>query len=161
MTDKRQYNSASVTAQVSALANMKMADLWLLWDEHFTRRPGTWSRDYVMGRIAYKIQEAAYGGIDPDVKRRLVRMGEKHTRMGHANSAEAMLLPGATLIRSHGGSEHRVVVTPDGHYEYKGQVFKSLSMVARHITGTHWSGPAFFGLKKSAKGTAKTAGGDR
>jgi len=126
MTDKRQYNSASVTAQVSALANMKMAELWLLWDEHFTRRPGTWSRDYVMGRIAYKIQEAAYGGIDPDVKRRLVRMGEKHTRMGHANSAEAMLLPGATLIRSHGGNEHRVVVTPDGQYEYKGQVFEEL-----------------------------------
>lgn len=161
MTEKRQYNSASITAQVSALADMKMADLWLLWDEHFPRRPGTWSRDYVMGRIAYKIQEAAYGGIDPDVKRRLVRMGEKHTRMGHANSAEAMLLPGATLIRHHGGDEHRVVVQPDGQYEYKGHVFKSLTAIARHITGTQWSGPAFFGLKKAAKGAPQMSGGGR
>jgi hypothetical protein len=160
MADKRQYNSTSVTAQLSALADMKMADLWFLWDQHFKRRPGTWSRDYVVGRIAYKIQEAAYGGIDADIHRQLVRMGQKHTRLGHANSAEAMLLPGATLIRSHGGNEHRVVVTPDGQYEYKGQVFKSLSMVARHITGTHWSGPAFFGLKKSSK-ASKAAGGDR
>ena len=46
---------------------MPMKDLWALWDAHFHRRPGTWNRDYVASRVAYKIQEAAHGGVDPDI----------------------------------------------------------------------------------------------
>ncbi len=93
MTQPRQYTDPGITAQLSALASMKMVDLWVLWDTHFRRRPGTWSRDYVINMIAYKIQELAYGGIAPEVKRRLIRMGEKYSNMRNAHHAEIFLLP--------------------------------------------------------------------
>ena len=51
------------------------------------------------------------------------------------------------LLREWGEREHRVTVDADGHFEYEGRRFKSLTAVARHITGQHWSGPLFFGLK--------------
>jgi hypothetical protein len=149
MTQTRRYSDAGITAQLSSLASMKMTDLWALWDTHFRKRPGTWSRDYVINRIAYKIQEQAYGGIDADLKRRLIRMGEKHSNIQTAkNPAELLLLPGTALVRHYGEHEHRVVVLPDGQFEYQGKAFKSLSVIARFITGTHRSGPVFFGLRK-------------
>lgn len=157
MTPTRQYTDPGITAQLSALASMKMDDLWALWDTHFRRRPGTWSRDYVINMVAYKIQELAYGGIDPEIKRRLIRMGEKHSNMRNANNAELLLLPGTALVRHYGEHEHRVVVQPDGQYEYQGQIFKSLSVIARHITGSHRSGPVFFGLRKDAPKSQKVA----
>jgi hypothetical protein len=61
-------------------------------------------------------------------------------------------MPGATLVREFDGKEYRVEVLADGRYEYNRQIYGSLSAIARTITGTHWSGPAFFGLK--AKGEA-------
>ena len=59
MIQTRQYTDPGITAQLSALASMKMDDLWALWDTHFRRRPGTWSRDYVINMVADKIQELA------------------------------------------------------------------------------------------------------
>ena len=57
-------------------------------------------------------------------------------------------MAGTVLIREHEGVEHRVTVTHDGMFEYRGQKYRSLSMVAFVITGTRWSGPLFFGLRK-------------
>ena len=56
-------------------------------------------------------------------------------------------MPGTTLIRECDERQHRFTVTPDGLYELNGQIFKSLSAAARHITGTQWNGPKFFGLR--------------
>jgi hypothetical protein len=61
--------------------------------------------------------------------------------------APALLMPGTTLIRECEDRRHRVIVTPDGLYAFNGEVFKSLSAEARHITGTRWNGPRFFGLR--------------
>ena len=140
----------SVAAQVAALPILPMPDLWKLWDAHFARRPGTWSRDYVASRVAYKIQERAYGGIDTDIKRRLLRMGESQSQFqsqwGQRRKPDNQLLPGTVLIREWAETSHRVTVTPEGRFELNGRVFKSLSAAARFITGTQWSGPSFFGL---------------
>lgn len=135
-----------IAAQLAALPVMPMKDLWVLWDAHFPRRPGTWNRDYVAARVACKIQEAAYGGVDPDIRRRLVRLGESQSAFGKRRS-EVHLMPGTVLLREYESSEYRVTVTPEGFYDLNGKVFKSLSAVARHITGVNWSGPAFFGVK--------------
>jgi hypothetical protein len=59
------------------------------------------------------------------------------------------------LTREYRGIEHHVAVTQDGQYEYQGRRYPSLSMIAREITGTRWSGPLFFGLKASAKPKVK------
>ena len=57
-------------------------------------------------------------------------------------------VPGTVLIREYKGVEHRVTVTHDGQFEYQGCVYRSLSRIAREITGSQWSGPVFFGLRK-------------
>ncbi len=139
--------SSSVAAQLAALPSMPMKDLWALWDANFPRRPGTWNRDYVTSRVAYKIQEAAHGGVDPDIRRRLVRLGESKSVFGKRRS-EVHLMPGTMLLREYESNEYRVTVTPEGFYDLNGKVFKSLSAAARHITGVNWSGPAFFGVKQ-------------
>lgn len=137
----------SIAAQLAGLPTMPMKELWVLWDAHFPRRPGTWNRDYVASRVAYKIQEAAHGGVDPDIRRRLVRLGESQSVFGKRRS-EVHLMPGTVLLREYESNEYRVTVTPEGFYDLNGKVFKSLSAVARHITGVNWSGPAFFGVKQ-------------
>lgn len=141
--------SASVAAQLAALPTMPMKDLWASWDAHFPRRPGTWNRDYVASRVAYKIQEAAHGGVDPDIRRRLVRLGESQSAFGKRRS-EVHLMPGTVLLREYESKvADRVTVTPEGFDHLNRKVFKSLSAnVARHITGVNWSGPAFFGVKQ-------------
>lgn len=140
---------SSVAAQLAALPTMPMKDLWTLWDAHFPRRPGTWNRDYVASRVAYKIQEAAHGGVDPEIRRRLVRLGESQSAFGKRRS-EVHLMPGTVLLREYESNEYRVTVTPEGFYDLNGKVFKSLSAVARHITSVNWSGPRFFGVEPSS-----------
>ncbi len=145
------HETTSVTAQLAALPGLPMADLWKLWDEYYPRRPGTWNRDYVASRVAFKIQEGAYGGIDPDMRRRLLRMGESQSALGKRTKEQVMLMPGTVLMRDWGEVTHRVVVTPEGLYELDGKKFRSLSAAARHITGTQWSGPKFFGLPQGRR----------
>lgn len=60
-------------------------------------------------------------------------------------------VPGTVMVREYGGDEHRVTVTADGRFAYAGQSYKSLSAVARHITGTPWNGLVFFGVRKSGE----------
>lgn len=145
------HETTSVTAQLAALPGLPMADLWKLWDEYYPRRPGTWNRDYVASRVAFKIQERTYGGIDPDMRRRLLRMGESQSALGKRTKEQVMLMPGTVLMRDWGEVTHRVVVTPEGLYELDGKKFRSLSAAARHITGTQWSGPKFFGLPQGRR----------
>ena len=104
-------------------------------------------------RLAYRIQELAYGTLPTNIRKMLVEAGAKHSKIKSAagRSSQPLLLPGTTLIREWDERQHRVTVTPDGLYELNGQVFKSLSAAARHITGTQWNGPKFFGLR-SGKG---------
>lgn len=100
-------------------------------------------------RLAYRIQELAYGALPTNVRKMLVDAGAKHSKIKTSvgRRAQTLLMPGTTLIREWDEREYRVTVTPDGLYALDGQVFKSLSAVARHITGTQWNGPKFFGLR--------------
>ena len=145
----------SVTTQLAALPGLPMNELWALWDAHFPRRPGTWSRDYVISRLTYRIQELAYGSMDPDIRRRLLRMGESQSKIGQRYKLEAQLLPGTVFVREWGERTHRVTVSPDGRFELDGKLFRSLSAASRHITGTQWSGPKFFGLITDDRRSAK------
>jgi len=141
----------SVAARVAALANMPMPDLWVLWDKYFPRRPGHHNRSYVESRIAYRIQEEAFGGLKPEVRHQLMRIGEAQSRIKQRIVREISIVPGTVLVREYGDREHRVTALADGGFEYEGRRFKSLSAAARHITGSQWSGPVFFGLVKSQR----------
>jgi hypothetical protein len=144
MNDKQ----ASVAARIAELGHLPMAELWVIWDRYFERRPEHPNRTHVESRIAYKLQEEAFGGLAPETRQRLEAIGVKHSKIKlRARPRKFDFAPGTVLLREWGEREHRVTVDADGLFEYEGRRFKSLTAVARHISGTHWSGPAFFGLK--------------
>ena len=118
----------SVAAQVAALTNLPIADLWALWDQHYSRRPENPNRSYLQSRVAYKLQEAAFGGLSPDTQRQLVNIGIRHSKIkGRQKSREIHLAPGTVLVREWGERDHKVTVTAQGTFDYEGKSFKSLS----------------------------------
>jgi len=142
----------STAAQVAALPTLPLLDLWQLWDCHFPRRPNRVNRHYLEARLAHRLQEIAHGGLPPEVKAHLADCGEQHSKIKVGRGPEVRLMPGTALIREWDRREYRVTVLPDGLYELDGKRYKSLSAAARAITGTHWSGPAFFGVKQKGSG---------
>ncbi|MDP2431827.1 MAG: DUF2924 domain-containing protein [Pseudomonadota bacterium] len=146
-----QTQEQTVAARVAALPRLPMKNLWALWDQYFPRRPSHHNRNYVEGRVAYKIQEEAFGGLTPEVRRQLIRIGEAQSKIKSRTVNDIRIVPGTVLVREYGDREHRVTAQGDGGFEYAGQRFKSLSAVARHITGSQWSGPVFFGLIKTQR----------
>ena len=138
----------SLAAQIASLPNLAMKDLWVVWDKYFPQRPPHNNRAYVEGRVAYKIQEEALG-TKLVVQTQMARIGEAQSRIKTQRGVEVQVVPGTVLVREFDRREHRVTAQADGTYEYEGRRFKSLSAVARHITGTQWSGPLFFGITKN------------
>ena len=142
---------ASVAARVAELSCLPMSELWTVWDQYFPRRPINPNRVFIESRIAYKVQEEAFGGLSDTVRHRLETIGARHSRIKlRARPRDINFVPGTVLLREWGDREHKVLVTAEGLFEYEGSTFKSLTAVARQITGTHWSGPMFFGLNKKA-----------
>lgn len=142
----------TLAAQVAALPRMTWSELKRKWMEHFDEPLGVNNRRYAIRRLAHRLQEDAYRSngnpiLDSNATRvaRLVETG-KVTRRASA----PVPTPGAVLTREYAGRLHRVTVLADGGFDYDGQRFGSLSKIARDITGTRWSGPAFFGLRGSS-----------
>ena len=119
------------------------------------------ARDLLVLGVAWKIQEQAYGGLGAATKRRLADLAKTMERDGDlARSRVARLKPGAKLIREWRGETHTVIVLEDG-FEWRGKRRRSLSVIAKLITGAHWSGPRFFGLNgKAEAGVAIAEAGD-
>ncbi len=145
---------ASIAAQIADLARLPITELWPVWDRYFSSRPLNPNRAFIESRIAYKLQEEAFGGLAHNTRQRLEAIGAKHSQIKlRAKPREFDFAPGTVLLREWGEREHQVTVTAEGLFAYDGHTFKSLTAVARHITGTHWSGPLFFGL--TGKGAAQ------
>ncbi|PAT41321.1 DUF2924 domain-containing protein [Vandammella animalimorsus] len=142
--------NTSIALQIARIPHLSMEDLWQLWDEYFDERPSHHHRGWLESRLAYKIQERAFGGLKPSLRKKLEEIGETGLLPKQLRGDAQRLLPGTVLTRVFDDIEHRVLVRAANDFEYQGQRFKSLSAVARHITGTQWSGPLFFGLKAPA-----------
>jgi hypothetical protein len=112
-------------------------------------RPSNLSRDLLVRIIADKLQQAALGGLSPAAKRRLEALARSSAldREAAARAPMLRLKPGSKLMREWRGRTHTVLVLEDG-FEHDGKRFASLTQIARAVTGTHWSGPRFFGLMK-------------
>lgn len=143
--------ASTTIAQIALLPSLPMENIWALWDELFDRRPGHHHRTYLESRIAYRLQERAFGGLPRHVRTKLEQIGETGEVPNHKRRASTELAPGTTLVREFNGIPHRVTVLDDGNFMFNGSVFKSLSKVAREITGTSYSGPVFFGLKPTSR----------
>ena len=146
---------AEVLARLAALRTLPTAELKGQWRELFGTEPPPFNRPYLQSRLAYRIQELAYGGLKVETRARLEALGEQ---LDGGNvvlrrvRADSRPLAGTRLVREHAGVEHTVTVLPDG-FEWEGRPYRSLSAIARAITGTRWNGWSYFGLK-SARGGA-------
>jgi len=139
----------TITARLAALPKKTMPELKALWQELYGRPAPPYNRRFLESRLAYRIQELAFGGLRPETVRRLEALGEQLDQdrsERHKPRVDDRPIAGTRLVREWQGMEHTVTVTAAG-YEWQGRPYKSLSAVARAITGTRWSGPMFFGLK--------------
>ena len=91
--------TTSVAAQVAGLPHRSMDDLWKLWDEHFEERPGHHHRTWLESRLAYRIQERAFGGLRPSLRKKLEEVGETGILPKQLRSDSQRLLPGTILTR--------------------------------------------------------------
>lgn len=140
---------SSVLAQIASLKLLATPVLKGRWRELFGTEPPAYNRRFLESRLAYRIQELAYGGLKPETVERLEALGEQldgGNPIVRRTRTDMKPIAGTRLIREWKGMEHCVTVLDDG-YEYQGRPFKSLSAIARAITGTRWNGLLFFGLK--------------
>ena len=144
-------DTATISARIAQLPLLPMDSLWALWDEHFDQRPNHHHRTWLETRLAYKLQERAYGGLKASVRRKLESIGETGVLPKNLQRDADRLLPGTILTRTYDDVDHHVLVRGLRDLEYRGQRFTSLSAIARVITGSPWSGPLFFGLKSRTK----------
>ena len=140
---------ADVLGRLAALKETPTAALKQQWRELFGKEPPAFNRPYLQSRLAYRIQELAYGGVRPETRARLESLGEQ---LDGGNvvlrriRADGRPLAGTKLLREYAGIEHTVTVLTDG-FDWEGRPYKSLSAIARAITGTRWNGWTFFGLR--------------
>jgi Protein of unknown function (DUF2924) len=142
---------SSILAQLAAIKGAPAGVLKTRWRELFDTEPPAYNRRFLESRLAYRIQELAFGGLSRETLDRLRAMAKQYAAQDPAErKARPMLRPvaGTKLIREWEGVEHCVTVRMDD-FEYQGRPYKSLSSVARAITGTKWNGWVFFGLKFS------------
>jgi hypothetical protein len=117
---------------------------------HRAQPPKRVARDLLLLGVAWKIQAQAYGGLGAATKRRLAELAKALERNGDVTrNRVARLKPGAKLVREWRGATHTVTTVEDG-FEWNSRPWRSLSAIAREITGVHWSGPRFFGLNGKA-----------
>ena len=136
------------------LPAMKRVELLKLWRNLFDRDPSSaLRRETLIPILAYRIQEQAFGGLRESTARKLRELAEESA--AGETAAQSSLRPktGTRYVREYEGKLREVTVLDTG-YEYDGQTYRSLSEIARAITGTKWSGPAFFGLKRKARSAA-------
>jgi hypothetical protein len=152
--DPRGGVMAEVDGQIAELAHRSTHELRFAWRQlHHTEPPQGLSRDLLIRALAHQLQEQSYGGTGRALRRRLHTLTGGREKRGASFDPVATLKTGTTLVRQWHGHTHAVLVRDDG-FEYEGQPYRSLSVIAKRITGAHWSGPRFFGLTKPAGASA-------
>lgn len=145
-----------ILARLAALRNMTVNELKAEWQALFDAPAPNNSRTFLESRLAYRIQELTYGGPDKQTRRLLDLLADEveGTLTRKAQIADPRNpVVGTKLIREWDGIAHTVTVLKEG-FEWGGQRYKSLSAVARAITGTRWNGYRFFGLRERKRGEA-------
>jgi len=165
---------ASVISQIQALRQMTVAELRVKWRELFGEESRSCNKDFLWRRLAWRVQELAYGGLSERAKARLEELSPQIDirflpPRGWKEALEAAMAarpaiasgpvrdprlpkPGTVLSRPYRGHDIRVTVQEKG-FEYAGRPYRSLSAIAREVTGQGWNGLLFFGLtQRSRKG---------
>lgn len=152
MAEQRFTKSAETIPQrLALLKSSSIAELKQLWQElYHSEPPHRISRELLTRAVAYRIQEQVYGGLKRSTRRLLIRLANE-ARSGRPLKPEpAGAQPGTVLMREWHGVTHEVRVL-DRDVLYKRKRYRSLTEVAQLITGAHWNGPQFFGLRGARK----------
>jgi len=154
-------SSIDIAESLSRLSAATIFELRGEWRRlHRMPPPMRLSRDLLMRGITYKLQERPCGDLSKSILRKLERLNRDSQASGAQKSEPPISLKAGTrLVREWRGVTHTVLVHADG-FEWNGRRFRSLTIVAREITGAHWSGPRFFGLRKRAGCSVESAEGE-
>ncbi len=155
----------SMLSQIKALQAMTVGQLRDEWLRLYGEPTRSRNRDFLWRRLAWRLQELALGGLSDTAKSKIIELA--HARFVRSQVPKGfdplvtarppktrrdprLPRPGSTLTRRYRDQEIRVLILDDG-FEWNGRRFGSLSEVARAVTGQHWNGPLFFGLRKRAR----------
>ena len=137
----------AIEAEIERVRSLGLEELRELWRTTFEATPPLeLTKDLIARMIADRVQEHAFGGLDRATVKLLDELAQE-------NNPDVIprrrLKTGTVLVREYQGQRHTVSIVPDG-YVWRETTYKSLSTIARAITGTSWSGPKFFGLRVAA-----------
>ena len=143
-------SGADIASKLELLSHRSLADLRSDWRRLYRLSPPKrLSRDLLIRGIAYRLQEQSSGGLSRNILNQLVTRDDESQTKAEPQSKKPVpitLKPGTRLVREWRGQTLSVLVTEDGCFDWNGKRYASLSMIAREVTGAHWSGPRFFGL---------------
>ena len=149
-------------AELAALGGMDAAGLRAEWQRLYRAPPPPkLGRDLLEIAVAWALQQRALGGLDAGARRQLAGLAGLLTGGADLPKARRVSLkPGACLVRRWGGQTHEVMVVESG-FLWQDRVWRSLSVIAREMTGTSWSGPRFFGLDRAGTSGRSSRPGER
>ncbi|MBF0561728.1 MAG: DUF2924 domain-containing protein [Alphaproteobacteria bacterium] len=143
---RRVIDREALGQEVAGLPTLPASTLHEYWHRLFDQpMPSHFSRKLLVRAIAYKLQENAFGGLKPSIARFLDKAAVDLAAGKGIAAPAPSFKPGTRLLREWHGETHEVMLLEDG-VRYRGETYRSLTEVARTITGTHWSGPRFFGV---------------
>ena len=146
---RRWREPAAIAAEIDRIRSLQIDALRRQWRLMFGRVPPAGLSKDLLGRmIAARLQERAFGGLDRDSLRFLESLAQ------HDRPSPRQLKPGTVLVREYQGRRHTVTTVRDG-FDWQGITYRSLSAIARAITGTAWSGPRFFALQAAGGGSKR------
>lgn len=144
----------SILKQIAQIKRLPLEDLRERWTALCGTEPPAYSRSFMERRLIQRLQEIQYGGLSDRSHERMKEIAAQH----HLNEMAAAPRPaskrkgvpviGTRLIREWNGGRYEVTVVPDG-FEFRGKTYRSLTAITKVITGTHWNGPSFFGLRRN------------
>lgn len=153
----------TIVEQIQELRSMTVNQLRERYEDAFGESTSARNKDWLWKRIAWKIQELEYGGISERAKKRAKEIANEHdirvrppmgafkeyddTKKSKPRTIINLPAPGTVLTREYKGVPIEVEVLEEG-FLYATQVYKSLSAIAKEVTGSHWNGPVFFGIKR-------------
>jgi len=145
---RRRADLDALNAQLAALSGMDAPELRAEWRRLYrSHPPKLLRRDLLELGVAWKLQERVLGGLSGAIRRQLAELARTMSEKSDLAKARTITLkPGARLVRDWNGETHEILVVEDG-FQWRGKTWGSLSVIAREMTGTQWSGPRFFGLK--------------
>jgi len=147
--------SDSTLRQVAQLSKLSFSELQERWRSLFGGEPPAYHRRFLVKRLAYRIQELAYGGLPETARAQMADilqdagLDEQASIPGRGRTQKRpddLPLAGTRLVREWNGRRYEVTVASGG-FVFEGRRYRSLTAIARLITGTRWNGPAFFGLR--------------